>query len=132
MQRAAKGDHGSPALRHDPVRSIAVRFGFLERSPIFDNEEAYAFRYQADVPVPLTNMEMTFRDVTVCDIRGQECHASLDSCGFEIRKLRSEMSYEQYRRPDCIKNIYVRDLKKQLCEDFGASDVDIARVRVGH
>lgn len=117
-------------LRHDPSRAVIAPIGFLEPDPAFEHEEPYAFRYQADVPVPLTNMKTKFQRVSVCDLRGQEHVPNLEQNGFEILKLRSEMSYEQFENPESIEGVYVRDLKEQLCEDKGAREVDILRIRV--
>jgi len=104
--------------------------GFLRKSEVFRSEEPYAFRYQADLAIPLTNMETEFRDVDVYDLRGQEYEAHLSDCGFEFRALKSSMSYEQFWEEDAIRDVYLVDLKRQLQADYGAVEVDFARVRV--
>lgn len=119
------------SLRHDKANCIRASMGFLQKSSLFQSEEPYAFRYKADVPVPLTNMETEFLDIDICDLRGQEDAASLDDCGFEVRKLRSDMTYAQFADEKAIQSVYLADLKKQLLDDFGATELDYARVRVG-
>lgn len=117
-------------LTHIAANCVIGKIGFLERDPRFLEEEPYAFRYHADLPIPPTNMKTEFLNHAVCDLRGQEDLLSLDSCGFEVRKLRSSMSYEQFEVQDDINKIYLQDIDTQLREDYGATHVDFARVRV--
>lgn len=122
----------SRGLSLDVSQYLHANIGFLKHDPKFEEEEPYAFRYVADVPIPLTNMEMQFLSVPIHDIRGQEHKAKLQTCGFEVRKLRSNMSYEQFSSQKCIDTIYARDLRNQLIEDYSAIDVDFARIRVSY
>lgn len=127
-----QGNHGmrTSDICHDESRSTYARVGFLKQNPAFQDEEPYAFRYKADVPCPSTNMETEFRRIPICDLRGQEASASLETCGFEIRKLRSTMKYEQFADDVEIQRVYLQDIQQQMREDFGAQDMDITRVRV--
>ncbi|EME42540.1 hypothetical protein DOTSEDRAFT_155389 [Dothistroma septosporum NZE10] len=109
---------------------LKAPIGFLKRSPVFEHEEPYAFRYQADGLEKLTNMETELVDVDVRDLRGQEQNANLDDCGFEVWKLRSSMLYEQFDDPDAINSIYVAEVKKHLMEASGTDHIEIIRVRV--
>ena len=118
-------------LQWEVSRSVFAHIGFLERDAMHEHEEPYAFRYKAEVPVPLTNMRTEFRPLRLCDLRGQEASASLDTCGFSILRLRSSMRYEQFENEKDIQNIYLRDLKLQLLDEYMADRADIVRVRVG-
>ncbi|KAK4614156.1 Fe(II)/2-oxoglutarate-dependent dioxygenase nvfI [Fulvia fulva] len=75
-------------------------------------------------------MVTDFVEVLVSDLRRQEHKASLETCGFEIRGLRSTMAYEDFGGQERVDAVYVEDVKTQLREDFGASHIDIMRVRV--
>ncbi|KAK4497673.1 hypothetical protein PRZ48_010326 [Zasmidium cellare] len=130
MYHPPDSTYNRPRLKHSPRRSLDAQIGFLKKSTVFDHEEPYAFRYQADGLEKLTNMEMESIGVTLWDLRGQEEMARLDTCGFEVRTLRSKMTYEQFESKECITKIYVEDIKMQLCEDLGALHVTIERVRV--
>lgn len=121
-----------PRLKRSSCHLVVAPIGFLTKDAVFDHEEPYAFKYQADGLEKLTNMETEMRRVTLYDLRGQEEMASLDTCGFEIRTLRSKMTYEQFEDQQCIKKIYLEDIKKQMREDLGALSVKIERVRVSH
>lgn len=104
--------------------------GFLKRDDRFVDEEPYAFRYMAeDMKIPLTNMETEYPEVQVCNLRGQESRAGLDSCGFEIRKLRSHTKYNELPE-GLVEDTFKDDVIDQLKEDYGASDADVIRVRV--
>lgn len=119
-----------PSLEHDLSRAVKAPIGFLKKSALFDNEEPYAFRYRADIPVPQTNMETEYMDVEICDIRGQEERASLQTCGFQIKRLQSAMTYEQFNNPKEVEDVYLQDLKHLLLEDTAVVEVDFDRVRV--
>lgn len=130
MCRTGDPAHLESNFERSPPRRVVAPIGFLAKSPVFQHEEPYAFRYKAELPVPQTNMEMQDEKVDVCDMRGQEEMASLDINGFEVRKLRSKMTYNDFESQTLIERIYIPDIKAQLCEDFGAVAVDIERVRV--
>lgn len=117
-------------LVHNSGQCITATIGFLSKIPVANDEERYAFRYKADVPIALTNMDTEYVDVKLCDLRGLEDKASLATCGFEIRKLRSTMTYEHFSRHDAIKDIYLHEISAQLIADYGAKEIDFARVRV--
>lgn len=107
---------------------LTAKIGFLEPNPVFRDEEPYAFRYRAQVPVPLTNMKMVFRNVNIRDLRGQDVR--LDTYGFEVWEWRSRMQYKQFENTSDIENIYVRGLKEQLTQKLHAKSIDIIRSRV--
>lgn len=131
MPHAAPSELEDSNLEHDRSRAIKAPIGFLKRSDIFEREEPYAFRYQADnLPERRTNMETEYMDVEICDIRGQEQRASLDTCGFQVRKLQSSMTYEQFNNPAAVEDVYLRDLRQLLLEEFGAAVVYFERTRV--
>ncbi|KAF2160588.1 hypothetical protein M409DRAFT_70334 [Zasmidium cellare ATCC 36951] len=75
-------------------------------------------------------METEYMNVEICDIRGQEERADLETCGFQIRKLRSAMTYEQFGNPACVEEVYLRDLRQLLLKEFGAAVVHFERTRI--
>lgn len=117
-------------LEERPKACLRAQIGFLKKSDRFEHEEPYAFRYKSDLAIPLSNMETEFRDVEIRDLRGQEDKADLDTCGFKIRKLRSSMRYEHFSDQSKIHGVYLKELEQLLKKDFGAVEVDFARVRV--
>ena len=123
------GSH-CPALDPSGCDVLKAPIRFLKRSPLFEHEEPYAFRYREVGMEKLTNMETEIVNVDVRDIRGQEHKANLDDCGFEIWKLRSSLSYEQFGNLSIVNDIYVGEVKRQLAEEFGADQIEIIRVRV--
>lgn len=118
-------------LEHDQSRAVRAPIGFLKKSAVFDHEEPYAFRYiSEDLPIPQTNMETEYMNVDICDLRGQEEHASLNTCGFQTKRFQSAITYDQFNSPAEVKNIYLRDLEQLLLDDFDAAHVEFDRVRV--
>lgn len=112
-------------------RSIQASVGFLRRNAVFVQEEPYAFRFKADIPVPLTNMEYENRDVDIHNLRGQEDVPTLQEWGFEIRQMQSSMAYDDFGSEEIIRSKYLPELKEMLMKHYGAVDVDFARQRVG-
>lgn len=112
-----------------PPRRVSM--GFLRKSYVFTSESAYAFRYKADIPCPLTNMENEMVTIPIRDIRDAEPKPSLDEQGFEILSWQSPLVYDQFGSEECVREMYLPALRRLLIAHLGAQRVDFVRHRVG-
>ena len=87
-------DHIEPNKQVSQVFYIAPLSLYQNEKPFFLNIPVHRIEGARQ-----TNVMHTARDVTFTDIRGHEALFSLDKTGFEICKLNSDLSYEDFSDP---------------------------------
>lgn len=118
----------SPA---DSLPVVKSHLYFLKKNPLHLTEKPYAFRFRLeDESIPQTNMEMERKGpIVISDIRGSEESFSLESNGFTVLKLKSELLPEDFYNSEKVP-IYLRELESLLKGHFKCSHVEIFRYGV--
>ena len=107
---------------------VSTSIHFLTRDPEFEKTKPYAFRYELqDEDVPQSNLRLQEQaGIHVKNMRGQENRFSLDHHGFEVMKISSELTYEDYNDAARLP-IYFRELEELLTHRLGASRAMVFR-----
>lgn len=101
---------------------------FLKRSDVFQTEKPYAFRFPVESEdIQQTNMEMERKGpILITNMRGFEKSFSIETNGFAVLNLQSELAYEDFY--DAAKvSTYFRELEALLKSHLGASHVEVFR-----
>lgn len=115
----------------ESLASVEASLHFLKKSPLYEEEKPYAFRYELTTDdVPQSNMEMEKIDcVPIINMRTIQDKLSLEVNGFEVVEIESKLSYEDFFDPSKIE-IYFRELERLLQLRLGASKVEVFRYGV--
>jgi hypothetical protein len=118
-------------LPTDGLPGVQGSLYFLKKDPLHLIEKPYAFRFQVnDESVRQTNMEMERKGpITINDIRGSEKSFSIESNGFAVLGLKSQLLHEDFYNPDKVP-IYLRELEILLKNQLKASHVEVFRYGV--
>ena len=123
----------SVRVQQGRTRMVNASLYFLRTDPIHRAEKPYAFRYEIGTDeVPQSNMEMERRDnIQIADLRGIEKHFTLETHGFTILRLESQLKYEDFYNQKKI-GTYFCELEDLLATQLKASTVKVFRHGVIH
>ena len=109
-------------------KSVTAAIHFLKPSPDFSNTKPYAFKYGLESEgIPQTNMEMEeVKDISVFDMRGNEGSFTLETHGFEIIRLQSRLTYNDFFHTSRLPT-YFQELEVLLGQRLGASEAKVFR-----
>ncbi|CAI7659319.1 unnamed protein product [Penicillium palitans] len=100
-----------------------VPLHFLERSELYDTVKPYNFHYFPKQIFPLHNIKHDVQTVCVRSMRPLVSTLSIDTQGFEVHKLATEMTYEDFMDEDVVRSKYFKELECHLKEKLGAHEV---------
>jgi hypothetical protein len=105
---------------------------FLKRDSKFLTEKPYRLRYDPGGEFPRTNCETQVQtDVLVRDIRGSEAKYTLNRNGFQVLRMNSKLTPEEFHDRELVKGIYYEELSDLLKRELGAKKVEILEHGVG-
>jgi len=105
---------------------------FLKPDEKHLHEKPYRLRYDPGGTIPRTNCETQVqKNVLVHDIRGTEAKYTLDRNGFQVLKMESRLTPEEFHDRERVKSVYYDELKELLKRTFGARRVEILEHGVG-
>ncbi|CAN8105251.1 unnamed protein product [Discula destructiva] len=61
------------------------------------------------------------REITIHDVRGQEDELDSRTTGFKFSKLQSSGSYEDFDKPEFVKDVYYKEVEQFLMKELGAT-----------
>lgn len=114
----AEIDHMEPKTQVSQVFYIAPLPLYQSEKPFFLNIPVHRIEGARQ-----TNVMHTARDVTFTDIRGHEFLFGLDKTGFEICKMNTYLSYEDFSDPQVIVGRYFEEVAAKLKDVTGAKTV---------
>jgi hypothetical protein len=89
-------------------------------------------RYDPGGEFPRTNCETQVqKDVLVRDIRGSEAKYTLNRNGFQVLRMDSKLTPEEFNDRDRVKDVYYEELRELLKRELGAKRVEILEHGVG-
>lgn len=99
---------------------------FLKPDSRYIHEKPYRLRYDPGDAIPRTNCETDVkRDVTVRDIRGRETDYTLNRNGFQVVRLDSKLTPEDFHDRAKVKAVYYQELRELLQRTLGAKKVEV-------
>jgi hypothetical protein len=105
---------------------------FLKRDSKFLTEKPYRLRYDPGGEFPRTNCETQVQtNVLVRDIRGSEVKYTLNRNGFQVLRMNSKLTPEEFHDRELVKGIYYEELSDLLKRELGAKRVEILEHGVG-
>jgi hypothetical protein len=106
--------------------TITASMNFLLRDSLYEEERPYLLIFEPPVGFPKQNIKLEKQtSLKIEDIRGREQQFSLGKNGFQITKIGSRMSPEDFDNEDLVKNVYLREAADHVRELFGAQKVQI-------
>jgi hypothetical protein len=114
----------SVASDTQPVKSDMV---FLKRDLLWDHEKPYRMRYIPIGGVPKTNFLTETHPLDIYNLRPAIPTLSLDTNGFEIHKLASDLNYNDFFDWNKVHAVYmkeVQELAKRVCKAKHAHPLD--------
>lgn len=97
----------------------------------YAKEKPYALRYNPADDIPTENIvKKVVNNVELHDIRNLPAPLSFDENGLTVRSIQSQMAYEDWFRDEMIKNIFFRELRRNLEGLFGTSNIQIWKYKV--
>lgn len=100
---------------------------YMKRDPRYDNEKPYFFNIPVDASwlstVQQTNVCYTRKKIAISDIRGHENMFSLDTYGFQLGKLVTGLSYDDFAVTDLVVSRYYEEVRNYIKRHTGAVDV---------
>ena len=115
MSATAEIDQFEPKVQVSQIYYIAPLQLYSEEKPFFLNVPMHRITGARQ-----TNVKHTARNVTFTDIRSHECLFSLHKNGFEISKMTTNLSYEDFANPKVIVTEYFDEVKTVLASATGA------------
>ena len=114
---------GSPLA---DMGTITASMNFLLRDSLYKEERPYLLIFQPPAGFPKQNIKLEKKTgLKIEDIRGREQQFSLEKNGFQITKIRSRMSPEDFDSEDLVKKVYLKEAADHVRELFGAQKVQI-------
>lgn len=97
----------------------------------YAKEKPYALRYNPADDIPTENIvKKVVNNVEFHDIRNLPAPLSFDENGLTVRSIQSQMAYGDWFRDEMIKNIFFRELRRNLEGLFGTSNIQIWKYKV--
>lgn len=99
---------------------------FLKPDPKYDHEKPYRLRYDPGDAIPRTNCETDVqKGIIVHDIRGREAEYTLNRNGFQVVRLDSKLTPDDFHDRAKVKAVYYQELKDLLKRTLGAKRVEV-------
>ena len=99
---------------------------FLQRDPKHETEKPYKLQYDPGNDLPRRNCVDELREgIVIHDMRAKEHDFTLDSNGFCIMKLESQLHPEDFDDDSKIREVYYSELKLLLKTKLGAKRIEI-------
>jgi hypothetical protein len=99
---------------------------YLERTPLYDTEKPYSIRYHPAEPIPQTNYKKIKHPVTFKSMRQPDIGPfKINECGFEIIKLESKLSYDEFWDNEKVQEVYLEEVKEALKRELDAKYVHV-------
>jgi hypothetical protein len=112
----------APIERSDVVTNLI----FLEKDSKHETEKPYKLQYDPGPGLPRWNCKNESHDgITIHDIRGKESKFTVENQGFEVAKLSTELSPEDFTDEDKVRKVYYNELKDLCKRRFGAQRVEV-------
>lgn len=106
---------------------------FLKRDEKYLHEKPYRLRYDPGDAIPRTNCKTHAQNnVLVRDIRGTVSEYTLNKNGFQVLKMESRLTPEEFHDRERVKSVYYEELKELLKRSFGARRVEVLEHGVGY
>lgn len=119
MAAASESDDGKSAI-------IESHMYYLERLPLYDVEKPYSMRYMPEDGIPQSNYTKIKCPITVQSMRGPGSGPFLiDECGFQVEKLHSGLSYDEFWDNQRVQQVYIEEVKQVLKKVLGAKYVHV-------
>ena len=99
---------------------------FLKRDNRYNYEKPYLLIFDPPEGFPKTNIKLEkHTDLELRDIRGYEDQLSLEVHGFQIVKISSKLSYDDFNNEELVRDVYLREVADEVRKVFGADRVQI-------
>lgn len=106
--------------------NVTSELVFLQRDPKHQIEKPYKLQYDPGNDLPRKNCVDELREgIVIHDLRGNEHDFTLESNGFCVMKLESQLNPEDFDDDAKIKNVYYNELKSLLKAKLGARRIEI-------
>jgi hypothetical protein len=96
---------------------------FLERSPTWESTKPYNLQYYPQEDFPMHNHKHSEELVLVRNIQDRDHPPTLDREGFELRQLKTDMTYEDFKSEEKIQEVYCTELEEHFADVLGANHV---------
>ena len=103
--------------------SIDSQLRFLERKDLYSTEKPYSMRYRPKNGFSPSNLVFAAHDVTVRDMRQLLPALSLDVNGFEVHKMQTSLSRNDFDDYHTVHAGYIRKLEQYVKKIRGAAHV---------
>ncbi|KAF2489453.1 hypothetical protein BU16DRAFT_519476 [Lophium mytilinum] len=115
------GPNPSPARTDVKVSTVF----YMNHLPLYQKEKPYFLNVPVDAGSELaqTNVGYTRQQIHVANIRGCEHVFTLDQTGFQLGKLQTKLTYEDFADSKAIAKRFFPEVQQFLREALGASEV---------
>lgn len=111
---------------------VSTDLVFLKPDEKFLYEKPYRLRYDPGDEIPRSNCETQIhKNIAIHDIRGAEAKYTLDRNGFQVLKLESKLTPQEFHNEERVRSVYYEELKELLKRTFGAKRVEVLEHGVG-
>jgi hypothetical protein len=108
------------------MAAIVTSMNFLARDDLYEEERPYLLVFEPPEGFPKSNIRLEKRpDLIVEDIRGCEDRFSLENDAFQLLKIRSRMSPEDFDNEGLVQKVYLQEVADQIRAVFKAKMVQI-------
>lgn len=99
---------------------------FMEKDPLFLIEKPYELNYEPSPGQPATNMKMQkVENLQVLDIRNKVNDFSFKKNGFQVARIDSKMSRDDFEDRKKVTEIYFVEIAEMLKKKLGAERVQV-------
>jgi hypothetical protein len=118
-------------MPHAECSDVVADLIFLEKDPKHETEKPYKLQYDPGPGLPRWNCKNQSRGgITIHDIRGEEPNFTVENQGFEVAKLSTELSPEEFSNDDKVRRVYYNELRDLCKKRFGAQRVEVYEHKV--
>ena len=97
----------------------------------YAHEKPYALRYNPRDDVPTENIvKKTVTNIPLYDIRKLLNPLSINDNGVEVRSMQTQLSYSSFFNETMIKDVFFPELRANLADLFGTSNIQIFEYKV--
>jgi hypothetical protein len=112
------------AADSEPIIKTTSVF-YMKSQPLYKLEKPYFLNVPVDTgsDLPQTNVNYTRSEIRVTDVRPQKDKFTLDEHGFQVGKLQTALSYDDFANFDKIGSHFYPEVQQFLRDTLGAAEV---------
>ncbi|MCJ1395218.1 hypothetical protein MMC18_008101 [Xylographa bjoerkii] len=92
---------------------------------LYQKVKPYLIDYEIEGGFPRTNIIPEAHQIMLQDIRGREDSFDFESSGFGVAEMQTSMSYDDFRHPDTVRDVYCQEVASCLLQYTDAAAVQV-------